>query len=153
MRVRGSLRRIRGVSAIEYGVVLVLVAMSIIIGYRTFGKRVRCAMATAGNKLADSGAADECATPPTVAQNDPGSGSGGCQGAACLMPGNCFVAGTLVVTDEGEQPIETITVGEQVLARDEAGALAWEPVVRTFARSTDALVRLTLASHDNDNDT
>lgn len=147
MRVRGGLRRIRGASAIEYGVVLVLVAMSIIIGYRAFGKRVRCAMATAGNKLADSDAPDECAPPTAVAQNTGGSGEG-CQGAACLLPGNCFVAGTVVLTDEGEQPIETVTVGERVLARDEAGALAWEPVVRTFARATDALVRLSLAGGD-----
>ncbi|HEY0714111.1 MAG TPA: Hint domain-containing protein [Polyangia bacterium] len=57
----------------------------------------------------------------------------------------CFAAGTPVLTEQGPRPIETITVGTRVWARDELGETAgWQPVVRTFERRADSLVHLTL---------
>jgi hypothetical protein len=63
------------------------------------------------------------------------------------VEGSCFVAGTPVLTENGPQPIESITEGMRVWARDEFGVHeGWKTVLRTFVRQTDALVRLTLES-------
>ncbi|HEY0712782.1 MAG TPA: polymorphic toxin-type HINT domain-containing protein, partial [Polyangia bacterium] len=57
----------------------------------------------------------------------------------------CFVAGTLVATRQGLQPIETITAGTEVLARNDAGKgeAGWKPVLQTFRSTSRSLVRLT----------
>ena len=46
----------------------------------------------------------------------------------------CFVAGTLVHTQQGLKPIEQIQVGDMVLSRHESGAgeQCYQPVTRTF---------------------
>jgi RHS repeat-associated protein len=52
-------------------------------------------------------------------------------GKAC----NCFIAGTKVLTDEGEKPIEEIEVGDKVLAKsDETGEVAYKVVVGLFQK-------------------
>lgn len=44
----------------------------------------------------------------------------------------CFIAGTQVVTSDGHRAIESISVGDQVLAKDiETGLFAWDLVVAT----------------------
>ena len=49
------------------------------------------------------------------------------------LGGNCFVAGTLVVTCEGLVPIEQIEVGDLVLSRcDRTGAQGYQPVITVF---------------------
>lgn len=54
-----------------------------------------------------------------------------------------------MLTQQGPRPIESITVGTQVWARDELGeAEGWKPVVRTFERQTESLVHLTLEHGD-----
>src|SRR5262249_32264899 len=51
----------------------------------------------------------------------------------CTGGSNCFVAGTLVQTPEGPQPIEQIRAGDVVISEDEAtGAVVLEPVLATF---------------------
>lgn len=46
---------------------------------------------------------------------------------------NCFIAGTKVLTDEGEKNIEDIVVGDKVLSKDEAtGEVAYKEVTATF---------------------
>lgn len=47
---------------------------------------------------------------------------------------NCFVAGTLVHTDNGLVPIEQINIGDMVLSKPEngEGELAYQPVTETF---------------------
>ena len=52
-----------------------------------------------------------------------------------LHCGGCFVAGTLVHTNEGLRPIEQIKVGDYVLSKPESGTgeLSYKRVSRTFA--------------------
>lgn len=65
--------------------------------------------------------------------------------AAAETFGGCFVAGTRVVTENGELPIEQIRVGMRVLSRDvETEELRFAPVVQTFVKHDKAIVRLAL---------
>jgi filamentous hemagglutinin len=62
-----------------------------------------------------------------------------------LDASSCFVAGTLVWTDSGPQPIERLDVGGCVWARSEDGDHAsLKPVLASVMRHTRALVELVL---------
>ena len=53
----------------------------------------------------------------------------------------CFVAGTIVVTSCGGKPIETIEVGDKVLASDpETGETSYKEVLNTYTYVKDTLV-------------
>jgi hypothetical protein len=55
----------------------------------------------------------------------------------------CFVAGTLVKTEDGETPIEEISAGDLVWAWDEAtGDVALKEVIETYVNETNELVHL-----------
>ncbi len=57
----------------------------------------------------------------------------------CTKVGECFIAGTFVLTKEGLKPIEEIEVGDEVLAyEEETGEQAYKPVVRLFRNETKA---------------
>lgn len=58
--------------------------------------------------------------------------------------GQCFVAGTKVLTPDGEKNIEDIQVGDWVIADDPTtpGGVAPKQVMNTFVRQTEALVDL-----------
>ncbi len=59
---------------------------------------------------------------------------------------SCFAMGTLVRTSSGLRPIESIRVGDQVLAQDtRTGSLSFEPVVAALRNPPDAMVRVELA--------
>ena len=61
----------------------------------------------------------------------------------------CFVAGTLVLTDDGQIPIEDIEVGDYVYAIDpETGESGYKRVAQTFKRETDELVHVTYSEDD-----
>ncbi len=61
----------------------------------------------------------------------------------------CFVAGTLVLTDDGQIPIEDIEVGDYVYATDpETGESGYKRVAQTFKRETDELVHVTYSGDD-----
>jgi hypothetical protein len=155
----------RGVSAVDYIVVLVLVGISGIAVFKALGSQYRCKMLAAINIFADKGASDSCdadGSSGAGGSNGP-SGAGGpagsagptpnitCVGTVCSAPNQCFVAGTLVMTEAGERPIEAIAVGTRVLARDSEGdALDWRPVVRTFDHRADALIRLTIGDNGDE---
>lgn len=57
--------------------------------------------------------------------------------------GECFVAGTPVMTIRGLRPIETILVGDIVLSREvPTGALQWKPVLTPTTRPPDSTFEL-----------
>ncbi|MBW7453040.1 polymorphic toxin-type HINT domain-containing protein [Paenibacillus sepulcri] len=61
--------------------------------------------------------------------------------AAC----NCFTAGTKVLTDEGEKPIEQIEVGDKVLAKDDkTGEMAYKEVEWLFQRDVEETYNITV---------
>ena len=58
----------------------------------------------------------------------------------------CFVAGTLVVTEAGFRPIETIKAGELVLSwNEQSGELGFNKVAQTFVRRADLIYQVTYA--------
>ncbi|HEV3121405.1 MAG TPA: polymorphic toxin-type HINT domain-containing protein [Isosphaeraceae bacterium] len=58
---------------------------------------------------------------------------------------SCFGAGTLVRTDAGLKPIETLDVGDQVLAQEPgSGALSFQPIVGIFHNRPAPALRITL---------
>ncbi|WP_010503351.1 polymorphic toxin-type HINT domain-containing protein [Paenibacillus elgii] len=58
---------------------------------------------------------------------------------------NCFTAGTKVLTDKGEKPIEEIEVGDKVLAKnDEAGDIAYKEVEWLFQRDVEETYNITV---------
>ncbi|MCU0676558.1 MAG: HINT domain-containing protein [Myxococcota bacterium] len=70
-----------------------------------------------------------------------------CSGGVCRRPGSCFVAGTLVRTSEGFAPIESLRVGDVVLARHEkTGELGRFPVIDTIVRDDEPLLSITVQS-------
>ena len=55
----------------------------------------------------------------------------------------CFVAGTLVTTEGGQEPIEEIEVGDKVLSEDETtGEVAVKTVTETYVNETDELIHI-----------
>jgi hypothetical protein len=55
----------------------------------------------------------------------------------------CFARGTPVWTKTGERPIETLTLGDLVLAQNvETGELAYKPVIRTTVRPPSPLIKI-----------
>ena len=55
----------------------------------------------------------------------------------------CFVAGTLVTTEDGQEPIEEIEVGDKVLSEDETtGEVAVKTVTETYINETDELIHI-----------
>ncbi|MEX2185594.1 MAG: polymorphic toxin-type HINT domain-containing protein [Pirellulales bacterium] len=74
----------------------------------------------------------------------PPAGSGGSvsRGPCC-----CFVAGTLVMTKTGPKPIDTIRIGDMVLAQDvETGELAFKAVIGRAVRPAAPVLAIGLGS-------
>ena len=66
-----------------------------------------------------------------------------CTAYTGLKGGVCFVAGTLVLTETGQEPIETIAEGEYVYATDsETGESGYKQVVQTYVNETNELVHV-----------
>ena len=60
-----------------------------------------------------------------------------------IVTSQCFVAGTLVLTEDGEKPIEEIEVGDYVYASDpETGESDYKEVLQTFINETSELVHI-----------
>ena len=66
-----------------------------------------------------------------------------CTAYTGLKGGVCFVTGTLVLTETGQEPIETIAEGEYVYATDpETGESGYKQVVQTYVNETNELVHV-----------
>ncbi len=62
------------------------------------------------------------------------------------MQWSCLVSGTLIQTFEGLRPIETIQIGDLVMAQDvETGELALKPVMLTTVRPPKSTLRVVIA--------
>ena len=73
-----------------------------------------------------------------------GAASGALE-ARTYRPGNCFIAGTLVMAQEGNIPIEEMAVGDYVWAWDEeTGDVALKQVVETYVNETEELIHLSV---------
>ena len=73
----------------------------------------------------------------------PNKSSGSATSSPC--DGTCFVAGTLVETENGSLPIEQITVGMMVYATNpETGETELKEVVNSFVRESSELVHITV---------
>lgn len=60
---------------------------------------------------------------------------------------DCFVAGTRVWTETGVEPIESIRVGDRVLAQElETGELSFKPVITTTRRLNVPVLQMVFAS-------
>jgi hypothetical protein len=71
------------------------------------------------------------------------SGGIASMGAAGSSMGICFVAGTVIATQNGKAPIQAIQAGDMVWASNPAtGELALKPVVQTFVNETQELVHI-----------
>ena len=72
-----------------------------------------------------------------------------CTAYTGLKGGVCFVTGTLVLTETGQAPIETITEGEYVYATDpETGESGYKQVVQTYVNETNELVHVKTAKDE-----
>ena len=61
----------------------------------------------------------------------------------------CFVAGTLVLTIDGNKPIEEIQAGDLVYSTDpETGESEYKEVVQTFENETEELVHISVADDE-----
>jgi Flp pilus assembly pilin Flp len=148
--------RCRGTSAIEYVLVLVLIAAAGVVGFQALGDGVKCRLAQATNLFGGASAKACAATNGSapLALNGPSPGGDDCKGVNCFAPGKCFVAGTLVWTAAGTQPIESISVGAEVLTRaEDEGPATWRRVTRTLVNTSGSLVRLVVANDDGDEET
>lgn len=70
------------------------------------------------------------------------------QATGIYLPSNhsCFLAGTMVTTWTGPQKIETIRVGDRVLAQDvDTGELAFKPVLATTLGPSTPMMKLTVS--------
>ncbi len=140
------LRDRRGVSSIEYALLLFAILLLAAGAYRLLGKSGQAA----ANKAQATLMGQDPGSNPGNGGAGPGSGGAGgagsggefvCDGHSCNAPGQCFVAGTLVATPAGERPIEDLKVGELVLSRGDAdGALEARPITHTFERLAPSLV-------------
>jgi Ni/Co efflux regulator RcnB len=62
---------------------------------------------------------------------------------------DCLVAGTLVWTDRGMRPVESLRLGDQVLSCDvQTGALSYQSVLRQTVREPEPLTKIQLGSDE-----
>ena len=60
-----------------------------------------------------------------------------------ILTSQCFIEGTLVVTSEGNKPIEEIQAGDLVYSTNpETGESEYKEVLRTFRKETDVLIHI-----------
>ena len=60
-----------------------------------------------------------------------------------IVTSQCFVEGTLVLTEDGEKPIEEIQAGDLVYSTDpETGESEYKEVLRTFRKESDVLIHI-----------
>jgi hypothetical protein len=102
---------------------------------------------TAGQRWGNAPPAAEMVVATGVAAKAEAGAVRACEGGLCGIPGKtCFVAGTLIRTERGDIPIEQVVVGDKVWSRNiDTGRDELQPVVDTYVRHADTLLKLTVA--------
>ncbi len=117
-----------GAGIVEYLAVLGLIALAVLGAFTLFGTQI----------VREVTAAAACFTGTGACGSGSGGGAGGggataCTSGTCVGGSSCFLAGTLVATTDGAQPIELIRAGDAVLTFDEAtGETRVSHVAATF---------------------
>jgi Flp pilus assembly pilin Flp len=118
-RFRRFLRCTRGAQTVEYMLLLVLGALGLMLALERFRLRGNLKM----KQQAQTIISFDTPNPSEVIAGLGGFGyveDTSCTGGLCTLPGiNCFAAGTLVATESGDRPIESIQFGERVWSRNE----------------------------------
>ena len=97
-----------------------------------------------------------CKTPDNSStKTDEGAESTSTENETCVngtcKSKSCFVAGTLVQTENGTVPIESLEVGDSVLARHEkTGELGYHSIVNTIVHLEEPLLQLRIATNQRE---
>ncbi len=135
--VRRLFRDSRGANLIEYLVLVGVVALLALGGWRVFGSAIRGKLFGEGEAVASLQAGGPAAGLPGVTR-----GPDGRLHLPVLNP-KCFAAGTPVQTADGERPIEAVKEGDLVWSRDEiTGAVQLEPVLKKFETPAQVVIDL-----------
>jgi hypothetical protein len=142
----------RGAAHLEYITIVGACALTGIVGFKQFGVAFNSNLEKEAQHIQGKGMPD-LGTPlkPTVPYvgnplapfipSQPQFPACGPRG--CTRPGECFVAGTLVATETGERPIESIRVGERVWSKNlETGEIVLRPVVERFVTPAAPVIDL-----------
>lgn len=130
-----------GATTVEYLVVTGLISFVAVAGFNHYGKSIHQEMKNEARYIEGDGL-------PKAA--DILGDLGGIPGAVCNIgevcakdSNLCFAAGTLVSTEDGDRPIETLEVGERVWSRDEqTGRVELRPIVQTIVTHGQAVIDL-----------
>ncbi len=152
----------RGVVTTEYVGAAVVCALCLVFTYRGYTDTLTAEVEARVDEISSGfepvvppskpGLRPPTATKPRPTQPKPGQRPGGdpprCVGDSCPAGnGQCFAAGTLVHTEHGDRPIETVGVGDKVWSRDAiTGAVALKPVTRRFETPNMPVLELQIAS-------
>lgn len=111
--------------------------------------RVRALSNRSGSQKGDSSEPQEPQEKQTWAQKKAASVPQATIGVYVRPAADCLVAGTLVWTDRGMRPVESLRLGDQVLSCDvQTGALSYQSVLRQTVREPEPLTKIQLGSDE-----
>jgi len=140
----------RGVTTLEYALLIFAILLVVAGGYRLLGKRGSEAATAANDTLLGQNVSPHPGNVSPGGGDVTGGGGTVCDGRSCGAPGQCFVAGTLVATPSGDRPIESLRAGEIVLTRNDLDdVVEARPIARTFVRLAPSLVDVHVVTLDD----
>ncbi|WP_286763444.1 polymorphic toxin-type HINT domain-containing protein [Rhodopirellula sp. UBA1907] len=111
--------------------------------------RVRALSKSSGSQKGDPSEPQQSQEPQTWAQKRAAAVPQATIGVYVRPAADCLVAGTLVWTDRGMRPVETLRLGDQVLSCDvRTGALSYQSVLRQTVREPEPLTKIQLGSDE-----
>jgi Flp pilus assembly pilin Flp len=136
----------RGASFLEYLMLVGIVALGVIIGFKEMSRRNDDAVRREARFIATD--VNGVAPSSFTGLGGPGGGRVGPVRLNVVNP-RCFGAGTLVSTSHGPRPIETIQEGDLLWSRDEeSGAVDLRPVLERYVTPDQPVMDLTVATSD-----
>jgi hypothetical protein len=125
-----------GATNVEYVVVTGFVALFAIFAFNRFGSTLHRAYQSEARHVRGEGVPGASTILDDLGGLTDPDGLCDIETGVCLPgSGMCFAAGTLVATETGQRPIESIEPGERVWSTDvETGQTALRQVMRTFVR-------------------